>query len=111
MMDLGSEWTRITGFPMVFGVFAARKDTDHSYLRSAHQDMMGQLDKFERDMLWRNIVIQGASSDTGISETRLDNYFTKEVCNRLDSDAERGLDLFLNLVCGINGGAEWANVD
>ena len=87
------------------------KDTDHSYLKSAHQDMMSQLDRFDRDVEWRNSIIQGASSDTGISETRLDNYFTTEVWNRLDSDAERGLDLFLNLVCGINGGAEWANID
>ncbi len=108
VMDLATEWTRITGYPMVFGVFAARKDTKLSHLKRAHEDLTLQLDKFDNDNTWRSSVIQAASIGTGISITRLDNYFSTEVCNRLDSDAEIGLDLFLKQVCGVDEGAEWA---
>jgi len=111
VMDLAAEWTKITGLPMVFGVFAARKDTDARFLIRAHSDMTNQLDKFEQDITWRSRVIDDASSTIGLSTTRLDNYYSTEVCNRLDTDAERGLELYLDLVCGVRGGAEWAKLD
>ena len=110
-MDLGAEWNKMTGLPMVFGVFAARKDTDPRYLNKAHSEMVNQLDRFEQDINWRSLVIEHASSTIGLSATRLDNYYSTEVWNRLDSDAERGLELYLDLVCGVRGGAEWANLD
>ena len=110
VMDLATEWTRITGYPMVFGVFAARNDTDISHLKLAHRDMLTQLDRFDTDIVWRASVIENASKDTGISETRLDNYYSTEVWNRLDSDAEAGLDFFLEKVCNVES-AEWAELD
>ena len=109
-MDLATEWTRITGYPMVFGVFAARNDTDISHLKLAHRDMLTQLDRFDTDIVWRASVIENASKDTGISETRLDNYYSTEVWNRLDSDAEAGLDFYLEKVCNVES-AEWAKLD
>ncbi len=111
VMDLAAEWTKMTGLPMVFGVFAARKDTDPRFLIRAHSDMTNQLDKFEQDITWRSRVIDDASSTVGLSTTRLDNYYSTEVCNRLDTDAERGLELYLDLVCGVRGGVEWAKLD
>ena len=110
VMDLATEWTRITGYPMVFGVFAARNDTDISDLKLAHRDMLTQLDRFDTDIVWRASVIENASKDTGISETRLDNYYSTEVWNRLDSDAEAGLDFYLEKVCNVES-AEWAKLD
>ena len=110
VMDLATEWTRITGYPMVFGVFAARNDTDISHLKLAHRDMLTQLDRFDTDIVWRASVIENASKDTGISETRLDNYYSTEVWNRLDSDAEAGLDFYLEKVCNVES-AEWAKLD
>ena len=35
-LDLGGEWTRVTGFPMVFGVFACRTDTQVENLKVIH---------------------------------------------------------------------------
>lgn len=110
VMDLGEEWTSITGLPMVFGVFAARKDTDPSLLVRAHSDMLYQLDRFENDSSWRNQVIEAASLATGLSMTRLDNYFSVEVLNRLDSDAVHGLDMYLKLVCESSEGADWVEI-
>ena len=73
--------------------------------------MISQLDRFDHDKTWRSRVIDDASSTTGLSVTRLDNYYSTEVWNRLDTDAERGLDLYLDLVCGVNEGAEWVKMD
>lgn len=111
VMDLGAEWNNLTGLPMVFGVFAARKDTDMISLSEAYSDMIEQLDKFYNDESWRVQVIKQASSSTGLSETRLDNYYSTEVWNRLDPEAVKGLDLYLDLVCGVSEGAIWAKFD
>ena len=110
VMDLATEWTDLTGFPMVFGVFAARNDTDISHLKLAQKDMLTQLDRFDTDIVWRASVIENASRVTGISETRLDNYYSTEVWNRLDSEAEAGLNFFLNNVCKVES-AEWVKLD
>ena len=45
-LDLGAEWTRITGMPMVFGVFAARKDSPVDIVRRARDDMLKQYSMF-----------------------------------------------------------------
>ena len=39
-MDLGEEWTRVTGLPMVFGVFVARRDSPREVLLKAHSQMI-----------------------------------------------------------------------
>ena len=36
-LDLGQAWLDLTGQPMVFGVFAARKDTPVDVVQAAHQ--------------------------------------------------------------------------
>ena len=72
--------------------------------------MLTQLDRFDTDIVWRARVIENASRVTGISETRLDNYYSTEVWNRLDSEAEAGLNFFLNNVCKVES-AEWVKLD
>jgi len=111
IMDLGEEWTKQTSMPMVFGVFAARKDTDSIFVSKAHSDMVGQLEKFYNDPFWRSEVIKQTSKLTGLSETRLDNYYSSEVWNMLDPNAIEGLDLYLKLVCGVSEGATWAKLN
>ena len=111
IMDLGEEWTKQTSMPMVFGVFAARKDTDSIFVSKAHSDMVGQLENFYNDPLWRSDVIKQTSKLTGLSETRLDNYYSSEVWNMLDPNAIEGLDLYLKLVCGVSEGATWAELN
>ena len=45
-LDLGAEWTNKTGFPMVFGVFAGRKDSPIPILNRASNDMVRQYEIF-----------------------------------------------------------------
>ena len=57
----GAEWTNKTGFPMVFGVFAGRKDSPISILNRASNDMVRQYEIFLNNESWRNQVIKRTS--------------------------------------------------
>ena len=100
-MDLGAEWTRITGLPMVFGVFVARRDSPEDILRDAHSEMIKQVELFESDQKWRASVIYRTSKKLGFPEERVEDYFRKEVRNRMSQDDIDGLLLFLKEACGM----------
>ena len=106
-LDLGAEWTKITGFPMVFGVFAARKDSPFSKLNVARNDMINQYDRFLEDSSWKQAVISRTSSKLGFSESRISEYFTVEVQNKLDEDSKEGLVHFLKVVCDMQDDITW----
>ena len=106
-LDLGAEWTQITGFPMVFGVFAARKDSNLSKLNRARNDMVNQYNQFLHDESWRDEVISRTSSKLGFSISRISEYFLVEVQNKLDDESKEGLEYFLKEVCGMNKEIEW----
>ena len=106
-LDLGAEWTKITGFPMVFGVFAARKDSPFSKLNVARNDMINQYDRFLEDSSWKQAVISRTSSKLGFSESRISEYFNVEVQNKLDDDSKEGLVHFLKVVCDMQDDITW----
>ena len=110
-LDLGAEWTRITGLPMVFGVFAARKDSPMDSVRRARGDMLEQYSMFMNNESWRNEVISATSENSGISETRISEYFRLGVENRLDTVAVKGLEMFLREACGLRSDIEWVILD
>ena len=100
-MDLGSEWRRVSGHPMVFGVFAARKDSDVELVKSAHAALMERLLKFENDPVTRNEVIKSSSQKSSQTVERLETYFG-EVINRIDPEDMGGLQAFLTDACKMN---------
>jgi predicted solute-binding protein len=110
-LDLGAEWTRITGMPMVFGVFAARKDSPMDAVRRARKDMLEQYSIFMENEAWRNEVIVATSEISGLSESRISEYFRLGVENHLDSVAVKGLEKFLHEVCGLESEVEWLILD
>ena len=105
-LDLGMEWQRITGKPMVFGVFATRKDTPLVNVKRAYISLLEQLDEFESNPDRRDLIVQLSSQDSGLTTTRLDQYFS-EVFNRLDEEHIIGLNRFLHSACGLSKGAEF----
>lgn len=110
-LDLGAEWTRITGLPMVFGVFAARKDSPMDIVRHARDDMLEQYSMFMKNESWRNEVIVATSENSGLSESRISEYFQLGVENHLDSEAVKGLEKFLREACGMKSDVEWVKLD
>ena len=105
-LDLGMEWQRITGNPMVFGVFAARKDTPHENIERAYLSLLEQLVEFESNTARRELIVKLSSKSSGLSNSRLDQYFS-EVFNRLDEQHIIGLNRFLKDACGLKKGAEF----
>ena len=85
----------LTGQPMVFGVFAARKDTPVEVVQAAHQALLKRLDAFEKDPLTREKVLLHAHLHSDMSLERLNRYFG-EVFNRLDAEHVDGLQ---NISC------------
>jgi len=105
-LDLGMEWQRITGRPMVFGVFATRKDTPIVNVKRAYVSLLEQLTEFESNPKRRDLIVELSSQHSGLSTSRLDQYFG-EVFNRLDKQHIIGLNRFLNDACGLDKGAEF----
>ena len=106
-LDLGAEWTNKTGFPMVFGVFAARKDSPISVMNKASKDMLRQYNMFLNDESWRNQVVNRTSVKLGFSEQRISEYFSVEVQNKLDNFSKQGLEYFLKEVCEMQDEITW----
>ena len=99
-LDLGQAWLDLTGQPMVFGVFAARKDTPIEAVKTAHAALLTRLDSFETDSLTREKVLLHAHLHSDMSLSRLNRYFG-EVFNRLDDEHVYGLEEFLRRCCGM----------
>lgn len=108
-MDLGAEWTKVTGLPMVFGVFVARRDSSTDILRHAHSEMIKQVELFENDQIWRSSVISRTAKKLGFPEDRVADYFRSEVRNRMSQDDIDGLLLFLEEACGMVEPPVWLN--
>ena len=106
-LDLGTDWLDFTQKPMVFGVFAARKDTPLESLRIAQGMLTENLRMFEQNIEQREKVIQWALSRSDLDYERLDRYFG-EVFNRMDLEHLSGLNEFLVEACGLVDGAEFA---
>ena len=109
-MDLGEEWTRVTGLPMVFGVFVARRDSPRDVLQRAHSQMLRQVETFENDPKWRRQVISRTSKKMGFPVERVEDYFESEVRNRMSNEDIEGLTRFLKDGCGMKEEPIWLDV-
>lgn len=99
-LDLGAEWKRVSGHPMVFGVFAARKDSDVSLVKGAYDALLERLVEFENDSNVRADVIEVSCKKSSQNSERLERYFG-EVINRIDVEDFNGLKVFLADACGM----------
>lgn len=108
-MDLGEEWLKLTGLPMVFGVFAAPVSAPENKLRKAHQDLLANATQFRDNEKIRQQVIQSTVNRSGFSSNRVKEYFS-EVTNILNEDSVKGLELFLKDVCGMEPEINWLKV-
>ena len=106
-MDFGSEWTKITGLPMVFGVFAARKDSSPSFVNEARESMLSSYNLFLDDGATKASVASFASQKIAIPEDRIVTYFESEVSNILDESSIEGLQIFLDEVCEMKSDPIW----
>lgn len=106
-LDLGQAWLNRTQKPMVFGVFAARKDTPIEDVQAAQEALLHRLSHFETDPVTRKAVIEWSMSKSDLKYERLNRYFG-EVFNRLDPEHIQGLEQFLVDACDLTEGSSFA---
>ncbi len=106
-LDLGGEWFSVTGLPMVFGVFACRRDAPIGKIKQIRQDLLSNYDAFNSNDKWREEVIRHSADRIGTEDSRVRIYFEEEVRNLIEGDALTGLTRFLEDVCDMDTGPEW----
>jgi len=99
-LDLGLEWKKVSGHPMVFGVFAARRDSDMAKVKLAYDALIKRLIMFENDSEVRKEVIRVSSVKSSQDISRLERYFG-EVINRIEAEDIVGLESFLTAACSM----------
>jgi predicted solute-binding protein len=98
--DLGAEWTATTGLPMVFAVWAGRKECvtpelAEPFLASCRFGLSHIED-----------IVRLESAPRGLSEQFVREYFQRNVCLELGGQEYRGLELFLRYAGELSGKAQ-----
>ena len=70
-VDLGAEWKTWTGLPFVFAVWAARRDTSQSAVRSVHDRL---LESRAWGLAHLDILAAAAAENTGVAERVCRHY-------------------------------------
>ncbi len=88
--DLGAEWVQMTGLPMVFAVWAARKGIVNPELVAAFQESCRYgLECMEE-------IVAGESAARGFSPDLVRQYLTCNIVHQLGPRDYQGMELFLD---------------
>ncbi len=87
VMDLGEEWRKLTGYPMVFGISASPKGKDMSEINKA---VMESVEWGEANI---EVVVAEAEKKFGMPKKFLEEYF-KSLTFRVGVKERKGLELF-----------------
>jgi len=89
VLDLGAAWTEMTGLPMVFAIWAGRKEVItpevEAVFRASHAFGRAHVDD----------IIRQEAAQRGIIPELAKQYLTRHIVCELGPDENRGLDLFL----------------
>jgi predicted solute-binding protein len=88
VLDLGTEWTEMTGLPMVFAVWAARAEVPV-------QDPAPFLESLRFGMAHIDDIVREEHSKLGISEALAREYLTRNIVFELGDREYEGLTKFL----------------
>jgi chorismate dehydratase len=88
-LDLGQEWTALTGLPMVFAVWAGRRGS----LRQEYGDALLASCRF--GILRRDEIVRQEAPRRALAESLVREYLTRHIVFELGEREYAGLDLFL----------------
>jgi predicted solute-binding protein len=88
VLDLGAEWTRMTGLPMVFAVWAARAD-------ASPQDPKPFLDSLRFGLDRIDDIARAEHAKVGVSEALARSYLKENIIFELGDREYAGLTTFL----------------
>jgi len=92
VLDLGSEWTDMTGLPMVFAVWAASRRFDPEPFAASLRFGLSHIDD----------IVAGEHAARGISEELAREYLTHNISFELGPGERAGLDRFLEYASEIH---------
>ena len=88
-LDLGAEWTALTGFPMVFAVWAGRPDLIQNPYAQAFTASL----RYGREHI--SDIVKQEAGPRGISDALARQYLTQHIVFELGDRDYAGLELFL----------------
>jgi len=88
VLDLGKEWTEMTGRPMVFALWSGQQQFMTETNRKAFADSC----RFGLEHL--EDIVRANEADRNISADLIRTYLTKHITFELNADDHRGLQLF-----------------
>jgi len=91
VLDLGSEWTSMTGLPFVFAVWGARREYDPAPFSASLKFGMDHIDD----------IVASEHSSRGITAELAHEYLTRHIQFELGVQERAGLDLFLEYAAEI----------
>jgi predicted solute-binding protein len=91
VLDLGAEWTAMTGLPFVFAVWAATRQYDAEPFSSSLQFGLEHIDD----------IIEREHASRGVGMELAREYLTRHIQFELGSAERAGLDLFLEYAAEI----------
>ena len=89
VLDLGAEWTKLTGLPMVFAIWAGRKAAITPEVEEVFQASY----RFGRDHI--EDILRIEAPRRGVSPSLAREYLTRHIVCELGPAEYQGLDLFL----------------
>jgi predicted solute-binding protein len=103
VLDLGTEWTGMTGLPMVFAVWAARAEVPA-------QDPAPFLESLRFGMAHMEDIVRQEHSKLGISEALAREYLTRNIVFELGDREYKGLATFLQYAAELGNTVEMKKV-
>jgi predicted solute-binding protein len=94
-LDLGQEWTALTGLPMVFAVWGGRKEA----IQPRYEQVFTASCRYGLDHL--EDMVQAEAPPRGVSLDLARDYFTKHIVYQLTDRDHAGMDLYLKLAIAI----------
>ena len=88
-LDLGLEWTQMTGLPMVFAVWSGKKEVMLPPYEQAF------LDSYRYGLASMDAIVKKQSPLRGVSEEMAREYLTHNIVFELNARDHAGLDLYL----------------
>jgi chorismate dehydratase len=88
-LDLGSEWTQLTGLPMIFALWSGRKDVMQPRYEQAF------LDSCREGLAHMDEIVAEQSPLRGITQQLAHEYLTHHIVFELNTRDHEGLNLYL----------------
>lgn len=99
-LDLGAEWLRLTGLPMVFAVWAGRQRPGLNGLAAI---LEGSFSYGEANL---DAIIESEARSRGFSAGLVARYFERNVTFRLGAQERAGLETFIAATRALDGAPE-----